>query len=109
VTAQFSLNLLRRINRELDGDFCLDAFEHKAVYNAEMGRVEIDVVSRCAQTVTVDGEAFAFESGEAIRTEYSHKYSIPEFAAMAASTGLMLHHQWTDRDGNFAVLHLVVE
>lgn len=109
ITDQFNLNLLRRINRELDGNFRLDQFQHRAIYNAELGRVEIDLVSRCAQSVTVAGHTFDFKSGEAIRTEYSHKYSVEEFAAMAAPTGLVLHHQWTDRDRNFAVLHLVVE
>lgn len=109
VTAQFNLNLLQRINRELGGDFNLDWFKHRAVYNSELGRVEIDLVSRCAQRVTVAGEAFEFTRGEAIRTEYSHKYSIDEFAALATAAGLSLHHQWTDAVKNFAVLHLVVE
>jgi dimethylhistidine N-methyltransferase len=109
VTDQFNLNLLRRINRELDGNFRLDQFQHGAVYNAELGRVEIDLVSRCNQRVVIAGRGFDFKSGEAIRTEYSHKYSVEEFAALAAPSGLVLHHQWTDRDRNFAVLHLVVE
>jgi dimethylhistidine N-methyltransferase len=109
VTDQFNLNLLRRINRELDGNFCLDHFEHRAVYNAELGRVEIDLVSVCEQRATVAGHVFDFKPGEAVRTEYSHKYSIDEFAAMVAPTGFALHRQWTDREHNFAVLHLVVE
>jgi dimethylhistidine N-methyltransferase len=109
VTAQFNLNLLRRINRELGGNVDLDQFQHRAVYNAELGRVEIDLVSRCRQSVTVAGEAFEFQRGEAIRTEYSHKYAIEEFAAIAATAGLYLHHQWTDARKNVAVLHLVVE
>jgi dimethylhistidine N-methyltransferase len=109
VTARFNLNLLARINRELDGDFCLDQFEHRAVYNAELGRVEIDLVSRCPQYVTVAGRAFAFELGEAIRTEYSHKYSIEEFARLAAPAGFCLRRHWTDPAKNFAVLHLVVD
>lgn len=109
ITAQFNLNLLQRINRELGGDFNLDRFKHRAVYNSELGRVEIDLVSCYTQRVTVAGEAFDFTRGEAIRTEYSHKYSIEEFAALAAAAGLLLHHQWTDSAKNFAVLHLVVE
>lgn len=109
VTAQFNLNLLRRINSELAGNFDLDQFEHRAVYNSALGRVEIDLVSRRAQCVTVAGEAFEFTHGESIRTEYSHKYSVEEFAALAATAGLSLHHQWTDPAKNFAVLHLVVE
>jgi dimethylhistidine N-methyltransferase len=109
VTAQFNLNLLRRINRELGGDFDLDQFQHRAVYNAALGRVEIDLVSRRAQRVSIAGESFEFTLGEAIRTEYSHKYSVDEFAALAASAGLSLHHHWTDPAESFAVLHLVVE
>jgi dimethylhistidine N-methyltransferase len=109
VTARFNLNLLQRINDELEGDFRLDSFEHRAVYNSQLGRVEIDLVSRMDQRVTVAGEAFGFREGEAIRTEYSHKYSVQEFAALSASAGLFLHRQWTDRHDNFAVLHLVVE
>ncbi|HEX3997436.1 MAG TPA: L-histidine N(alpha)-methyltransferase [Pirellulales bacterium] len=109
ITAQFNLNLLQRINRELDGNFCLDQFQHRAVYNAELGRVEIDLVSRCDQRVIVAGRSFDFKCGEAIRTEYSHKYSVEEFAAMAAPTGLVLHREWIDRPRNFAVLHLAIE
>jgi dimethylhistidine N-methyltransferase len=109
VTAQFNLNLLRRINRELGGDFDLEQFEHRAVYNAALGRVEIDLVSRRAQRANVAGQTFEFALGEAIRTEYSHKYSVDEFANLAASAGFSLHHHWTDAAESFAVLHLVVE
>lgn len=109
VTAAFNLNLLRRINHELGGDFDLCQFRHRAAYNPELGRVEIDLVSRRAQTVTVAGEAYEFDCGESIRTEYSHKYTIEEFAELARPAGLVLHHQWTDKARNFAVLHLVVE
>jgi dimethylhistidine N-methyltransferase len=109
VTTQFTLNLLRRINEELEGDFRLDQFQHRAVYNSELSRVEIDLVSRRPQRVTVAGHEFNFRRGESIRTEYSYKYTFEEFALLAASAGLMLHHKWIDEDKNFAVLHLVVE
>jgi len=109
VTARFNLNLLRRINDDLEGDFRLDSFEHRALYNAELGRVELDLVSRIDQCVTVAGEGFTFSEGEAIHTEYSYKYSIPAFAALAASAGLSLHRYWTDRHDNCAVLHLVAD
>jgi dimethylhistidine N-methyltransferase len=109
VTAAFNLNLLRRINRELGADFNLTEFRHRAIYNSDLGRVEIDLVSRQAQAVKIAGEVYEFGEGEAIRTEYSHKYTIDEFAALSAPAGLMLHHQWTDEAQNFAVLHLVVE
>ncbi len=109
VTAEFNLNLLRRINRELDGDFDLDAFEHRAAYNSEQGRVEIGVVSCAEQTVTIAGESFAFEAGDAIATEYSHKYTVEGFSQFAAEAGLALHKHWTDAAGQFGVLHFVVD
>ena len=108
VTAQFNLNLLSRINRELDGEFDVDQFEHQAVYNDEMGRVEIYLVSQCDQTATVGDESFEFADGETICTEHSHKYTIDGFAELAAEVGLTLHRHWTDDRQLFAVLHFVV-
>lgn len=109
VTAEFNLNLLHRINRELDGDFELHNFQHRAIYSPELGRVEIDIVSTMTQTASVAGQSFEFEAGEAIRTEYSHKYSVDEFSQLAAPAGFVLHREWTDAERNFAVLHYVVE
>jgi dimethylhistidine N-methyltransferase len=108
VTAQFNLNLLRRINRELEADFDLEQFSHRAAYNAQLGRVEIYLVSRRDQTVRVDGEPIDFAAGETISTEYSHKYSIDEFAGLAAAVGLTLRRSWTDPRRYFAVLHFAV-
>ena len=109
VTAQFNLNLLRRMNRELGATFDLDQFSHRATYNSEMGRVETHLVSECTQVVTVGGNRFEFVSGETIATEHSHKYTVDEFAELASGAGLALRRHWTDRNGFFAVLHLVVE
>ncbi|MEX0678863.1 MAG: L-histidine N(alpha)-methyltransferase [Pirellulales bacterium] len=108
VTAQFNLNLLRRINRELHADFDLAQFSHRAVYNAELGRVEIHLVSRRDQMVAVGGDVIEFAEGEAINTEYSHKYTVDQFAEMAADAGLTLRREWTDLDRYFAVLHLAI-
>jgi dimethylhistidine N-methyltransferase len=108
VTAEFNLNLLRRINRELGGDFDRNQFFHRARYNAELGRVEMNLVSRRAQVVTFGGETIEFDSGESICTEYSHKYTVDEFAAIAAAAGLTLHREWTDKKRQFAVLHFAV-
>ena len=96
VTAEFNLNLLHRINRELGGDFNVDQFEHVAHYNKRLGRVESYLVSQTDQLVSLDGECFPFDEGEAICTEYSHKYTIDGFAAMAAEVGLTLRRAWTD-------------
>jgi len=108
VTAEFNLNLLLRINRELGADFDLGQFFHRARYNSELGRVEMYLVSRRAQVVTCGGKTIEFGRGEAICTEYSHKYTVGEFAAVAAAAGLTLHREWTDKNRRFAVLHFAV-
>ena len=109
VTDEFNLNILRRINNELDADFDIDAFQHSAVYHQDRGRVEISLVSRCEQTVHLADHTFEFFPGEEIFTEYSHKYSVDEFAQLAATAGFSLHKHWTDSENLFAVLHLVNE
>lgn len=109
VTADFNLNLLHRINRELEGSFDVDRFEHKAIYNSDAHRVEISMVSLCDQQVQIAGSTIAFRSGEEILSEYSHKYTIDGFATFASKYGFALHHAWTDNRDYFAVLHLVLE
>lgn len=109
VTAEFNLNLLHRINRELDADFDVDQFRHLAIYNADAGRIETYAVSRREQAVTIGNRRFVFHRDERIHTENSHKYTIEGFAAMAAEAGLALHRHWTDERRYFAVLHLAVE
>lgn len=106
VTAQFNLNLLHRMNRELDADFDLDRFEHLAYYNEASEAIETYIVSRADQVVTVAGEDFRFSEGERISTEYSHKYTIEGFAELAARVGLEFDQHWTDSRGYFAVAHL---
>ncbi|MEM8865505.1 MAG: L-histidine N(alpha)-methyltransferase [Planctomycetota bacterium] len=108
VTAAFNLNLLDRINRELDGDIQTDQFEHHAEYNADKNRVELSLVSLRNQTATVGDTEFEFGEGELIHTEHSHKYTIDGFAELAAEVGLTLRQHWTDADRRFAVLHLVI-
>ena len=105
VTAAFNLNLLERINSELDADIEVDQFEHSAHYNPSEGRVEIFLVSNSDQTVTIGDETFDITEGESILTEYSHKYSVDEFAALAAKVGMSLEQYWTDAQDRFAVLY----
>ena len=107
VTAAFNLNLLKRINRELDGDFDLRRFEHYAFYNAPLGRIEMHLVSLAAQTVNVGDHRFAFDRGETIHTENSYKYSIEEFQALAAEAGFRGAKVWTDRRGLFSLHGLI--
>ncbi|TVR97554.1 MAG: L-histidine N(alpha)-methyltransferase [Rhodospirillales bacterium] len=106
VTAAFNLNLLRRINRELGGDFALDGFRHHAFYNGTEKRVEMHLVSRRAQRVRVAGCSFRFEAGESIHTENSYKYSLDRFAALAAGAGWTMADVWTDPARLFSVQHL---
>ena len=109
VTAQFNLNLLNRINRELDGDIEVEQFEHQATYNEQEGRVELYLVSQSEQEFTVGGEPFSVAEGETICTEFSHKYTVCGFEKLGADVGLTLRRQWTDREDRFAVLHFVVQ
>jgi dimethylhistidine N-methyltransferase len=106
VTAAFNLNILDRINRELDGAFDLNAFRHRAIYNPEAGRVEMHIESLGDQEVDVGGETFAFEAGETIWTECSHKYTLEEFADLASEAGLEVRQVWTDADNLFSVQFL---
>lgn len=103
VTADFNLNILRRANNELNADFDLDRFEHKAIWNEPKARVEMHLVSTDDQTVRVGDKAFPFKRGETIHTENSHKFSVNGFAALAHDAGLELEHHWTDDDDLFAV------
>jgi L-histidine Nalpha-methyltransferase len=106
VTAAFNLNLLTRINRELEATFDLTRFAHDAVWNAEAGRIEIYLVSLADQTVHVLGRGFAFAKGERIHTENSHKYTVAEFQDLARAGGWRPVKAWTDPD-NFFSLHLL--
>jgi len=108
VTAEFNLNLLHRINRELAADFDTHQFKHLAHYDVEHNRIKINLSSQCEQTVTVNGERFLFEKNEEICTEYSHKYTIEGFAKIAQRAGFELGKAWTDPDAMFGVLHLTV-
>ncbi|MEH6578873.1 MAG: L-histidine N(alpha)-methyltransferase [Amphritea sp.] len=103
VTAQFNLNLLTRINRELEGDFDLAAWQHKALYDTQRGRIEMHLVSRCEQTVTIGQSRFSFARGESIHTENSYKYSSEEFISLAARAGFLSDALWVDAGQLFSV------
>jgi dimethylhistidine N-methyltransferase len=103
VTAQFNLNLLTRMNRELGGTFDRSAFEHHAFFNRARSRIEMHLVSRRPQTVKVAGESFRFRAGESIHTENSYKYSIDSFGALARGVGWRPAGAWTDADGYFSI------
>jgi dimethylhistidine N-methyltransferase len=109
VTAKFNLNLLTRINRELDGDFDLAAFSHKAFYNSVRQRIEMHLVSKHRQKVKVAGRAIEFRAGETIHTENSYKYTLESFAALARGSGWTPVATWTDATGYFSIHALVNE
>ena len=106
VTAQFILNVLSRINRELDADFDLDRFVYRAEYNKDEARVEMGAVSLEDQLVHVAGEKISVREGECIQIEHSHKYSLESFRLIAAPAGLAVQQVWTDPDELFSVQYL---
>jgi dimethylhistidine N-methyltransferase len=108
VTAAFNLNVLRRINEELGANFDLHAFEHRAFYRAEAGRVEMHLVSTREQTVRIGSHAFVFAAGETIHTENSYKYSVAEFQTLAREAGFAADYCWIDPDRLFSIHYLTV-
>ncbi len=96
VTAEFTLNLLARLNRDIGSDFDLEGFEHRATYSTERGSIETFLVSRKAQTVRVQDRDFAFAKDEAMQVEYSHKYTDAGLTALAADAGLKVVRGWND-------------
>jgi len=109
VTAAFNKNLLRRINRELGGDFDPDAFEHRAVWNPDANRIEMHLVSLRDQTASVAGQPFRFAAGETIHTENSHKFTPDGFARLAERAGWRTLRLWTSPEPAFAVFLLAAD
>jgi dimethylhistidine N-methyltransferase len=103
VTADFNLNMLIRINRELGGNFKLDSFEHHAFYNRERHRVEMHLASLKRQKVKVAGETIDFRAGETIHTENSYKYSPESLGALARGVGWLPAAVWTDPHKFFSI------
>ena len=104
VTSKFNLNLLNRINSELDADFRVDQFEHEARFNAANERIEMHLVSKCNQNVVIGGRSFGFKQGESIHTENSHKFRVHEFIREASEIGFGNENIFTDKDEKFAVV-----
>ncbi len=107
VTAQFNLNVLRRLNREFGGTFDLQGFRHRAIYNEEAGRIEMYLDSVRDQTADVGGKTFSFAEGEAINTEHSYKYTLEGFAGMAQAAGFRVARVWMDAERLFSVQYCV--
>jgi dimethylhistidine N-methyltransferase len=107
VTSDFTLNMLVRLNREIDTDFDVDAFAHRAHYNPMAGRIETTLVSLRRQEVHCGGDTFTFRADEAMQVEYSCKYSLEDFAELAHRAGLQVAQVWMDAERRFSVQYLV--
>jgi dimethylhistidine N-methyltransferase len=107
LTAEFNLNLLRRINRELDCDFDPGSFRHHAFYDHEKSRVEMHLISDRDQAVHLSGHTISFAAGESIWTESSYKYDLKDFERIASRAGFNVEHVWTDERQWFSVQYLV--
>jgi dimethylhistidine N-methyltransferase len=104
VTAEFNLNLLHRINAELDGDIPVEAFRHRAIWNDELSRMEMHLEAVRDVTFTVSGERFSFRSGETIHTENSHKYGHRDSRLMLRAAGWGVVAEWMDEKQWFSIL-----
>ena len=105
VTAQFNKNILRHINRKLDGNFDSGYFKHHAFYNEDEGRIEMHLIANTDHKVVVSGEKFHFEKGESIHTENSYKYNITEFENLV-NQWFSVKKIWTDANDYFSIQYL---
>ena len=106
VSAAFARNLLVRLNRDLDGDFDLSAFDYQARWEASDSRIAMALTSVREQTVTLAGERWSFAAGEELITEYSVKYTVEAFLALAEPAGWRLGGRWGDGAGDLSLLLL---
>lgn len=108
LTAAFNLNLLNRINQELNADFNLDQFDHKAIFNEHQQRIEMHLISQKNQLVTLNEKPYEFAMDETIHTESSHKYSVDSFIALAQLAGFEAVNHWTDSKNWFGLFYFEV-
>jgi L-histidine Nalpha-methyltransferase len=111
VTAAFNKNLLVRMNRELEANFDLTAFEHRAIWNPVDRRIEMHLAAVRPQAVSIprSGVEVRFEDGESIWTESSYKYEAQEVVEFVCDAGFVGHSQWMDPEARFALTLFVVE
>ena len=106
VTAQFNLNIIDRMNRELGGTLDVSKFRHRAYYNDDLDRIEMHLESLEPQCFEVAGRGFRMEEGETIHTESSHKYSIEQFDRLVSRAGFRSGEVWTDRNSLFSIHYI---
>lgn len=109
VTAEFNLNLLHRINAELNGTIPIDAFRHRALWNDKASRIEMHLEALREVEFTVEGRPFAFRAGETIHTENSHKYGLRDSRLLLRAAGWGVVEEWTDEADQFALILAVAE
>ncbi|HET9428774.1 MAG TPA: L-histidine N(alpha)-methyltransferase [Allosphingosinicella sp.] len=104
VTAQFNLNLLHRINEELDGDIEIEAFRHRAIWNDDLSRIEMHLEAMRDVSFHVAGHPFSFPAGATIHTENSHKYGYRDSRILLRAAGWGVVSEWTDEQEYFSIL-----
>ena len=101
ITAEFNLNMITRISRDLGLALQIQDFEHLAFYNSERNRIEMHLRSKREQDLTIDGHSFHISEGELIHTENSYKFSRESFGELVSRAGLEIKDSWTDHEENF--------
>jgi dimethylhistidine N-methyltransferase len=109
ITAEFNLNLLTRINRELDGDIPEDAFRHEARWNDILSRIEMHLVATRGIDFSISGKHFCFTEGSSIHTENSHKYGARGSRVLLLAGGWTPVAEWSDPNDDFAEILAVAE
>ncbi|MEJ7777160.1 MAG: L-histidine N(alpha)-methyltransferase [Sphingomicrobium sp.] len=104
ITASFNLNLLERINGELDATIPLDAFRHEVRWNDMLSRIEMHLVATRDVEFTIAGRGFAFKTDETIHTENSHKYGRRGARMLLLAGGWTPVDEWTDANGDFSIV-----
>ena len=107
ITAKFNINLLNRINKELNANFDIKLFKHSAIYNKSKNRIEMHLISLKNQKVKVQNKTFNFKKGETIHTESSHKYSPKSFSQLVNKSGWKVKKIWTDLNRQFSIQYLI--
>jgi dimethylhistidine N-methyltransferase len=108
ITAQFNLNLLAHINREIGANFDISRWQHRAIYNPDAGRIEMYLISATDQRVRIQDQEFQFLAGERILTEHSYKHTPEGFIALARQAGFDFVKLWTDDARLFGVFYFVI-
>jgi dimethylhistidine N-methyltransferase len=108
LSVAIALNFLRRMNREFNADFKINQFQYQGIYNEQLGRMEMKLISLKEQTVNIGNHCFDFKVGEPILLAYSYKYTLSEFANLAAQAGWEVNRVWTDTEKLFSIQYLTV-